>query len=98
MAYNQQQLIEAFLNGETEGITGTANNPGTLKIRGNQLIHYETPILERYKNKYIFNVTRYSLITGQVQKKIKAMVDEKNRIDIKQVPSNINSSLSEYIK
>lgn len=98
MAKNQQQLIEDFINGATEGKTGSSTNPGTLKIKGNQLIHFDTPILERYENKYIFNITRYSILTGLVQKKIKAMITEENRIEIKQIPANIQCSLSKYLK
>lgn len=91
-----QQLIEMFVNGETNAVSGTPKNPGTLKIVGNQLIHYNTPILERLDSKYIFNVTRYSLQTGQVQK-IKAIIPEDSLILVKRVPSDKDISLKEYI-
>ncbi|HBL81975.1 MAG TPA: hypothetical protein DD391_05150 [Clostridiales bacterium] len=71
-----QQLIDSFLSGETEGVSGSQSNPGTLKISGNQLIHYSTPIAERYNDKIIFNVSRYSLQTGQLQKELKASIPE----------------------
>ena len=92
-----QQLIEMFLDGETDAISGTPKNPGTLRIVGNQLIHYNTPILERLDSKFIFNVTRYSLQTGQVQKKIKAIIPEESLILVKKVPSDKDISLKEYI-
>ena len=98
MATNFQQLIDMFINGETNAISGTAKNPGTLKIDGDQLIHYNTPILERTSDKYILNITRYSLQTGQVQKKIKASIPEENRISVKHVPSDTRLRLIDYIE
>jgi hypothetical protein len=98
MAQNQQQLIEEFLQGKKEGITGSPSNPGTCKIKGNQLIHYDTPILERYGDIYIFNITRYSIQTGQLQKKIKTAIPEEKRIAVKQVPRDVKTSLKDFIK
>lgn len=97
MAITQLQLVESFLEGCKEGVSGTATNPGNLKIRNNQLIHYETPILERYNGKYILNITPYSIQTVQLQKKIKTVIDSKSRIEVKRVPRGIRGSLSEYI-
>ena len=98
MAITFQQLIDAFLSGETKGVSGSQSNPGTLKISGNQLIHYSTPIAERHNDKIILNVSRYSLQTGQLQKKLKASIQEDIRIDVKRVPSDVAVSLSNYIK
>lgn len=97
MAITFQQLIDSFLSGETEGRSGSQSNPGTLKIAGNQLIHYSTPIAERYNDKIILNISRYSLQTGQLQKKLKASIPEDIRIDVKRVPSDAAVSLSNYI-
>lgn len=66
-----QQLINMFVDGATEGYSGTKTNRGNLKIVGDQLIHYNTPIAERFGNKIILNTTRYSLQTGQLQKRLK---------------------------
>ncbi len=98
MTINFKQLIDMFISGETHAISGTERNPGTLKIVNNQLLHYSTPILERYNDKYILNVTRYSIQTGQVQKKIKEAIPEENRISVKQVPSGKPLSLKDYIQ
>lgn len=38
-----QQIIDLFVDGATEGYSGTKTNKGNLKIEGNQLIHYSTP-------------------------------------------------------
>ncbi len=98
MNINFKQLIDMFVDGETNAVSGTERNPGTLKIVNNQLLHYSTPILERYNNKYILNVTRYSIQTGQVQKKIKEAIPEEKRISVKQVPSGKPLSLKDYIQ
>lgn len=62
------------------------------------MIHYNTPIAERYGDMFILNTTRYSLQTGQLQKKIKANIPEEKRIDVKRVPSDTTVSLKDYIE
>lgn len=98
MAITQLQLIEKFINGEEEGYTGTDLNPGTLKIIRDQLIHYDTVILERYNDVFILNTTRYSLQTGKIQKKIKERIDAFNRLHVEQVPINTTQSLQTFLK
>ena len=93
-----QQVIDQFIAGDKEGYSGTSKNHGNLKIEGDQLIHYSTPILERLGEKYIFNVTRYSLPTGQLQKKIKASISKDLIIEVKRVPSDTKESLVEYME
>ncbi|SCJ65748.1 Uncharacterised protein [uncultured Ruminococcus sp.] len=93
-----QQVINLFVDGATEGYSGTKTNQGNLKIKGEQLIHYNTPIAERYGDMFILNTTRYSLQTGQLQKKIKATIPEEKRIDVKRVPSDTTVSLKDYIE
>lgn len=93
-----QQVIDQFVAGEKEGYSGTSKSHGNLKIEGDQLIHYSTPILERFGEKYIFNVTRYSIQTGQLQKKIKASISNDLIIEVKRVPSDTKESLKEYIQ
>lgn len=92
-----QKLIDTFIEGSTSGISGTATKPGNLKIIGNQLIHYNTPILERHENKFILNITRYSLQTGQVQKKIKATIDEKDLLYVKGIEKGPKTTLKDFI-
>lgn len=93
-----QQVIDMFMDGCTEGYSGTKKNQGNLRIKGDQIIHYNTPIAERFENKYILNTTRYSLETGQLQKKIKASISDEKRIDVKRVPPDTKLSLSSYIE
>ena len=98
MAITFQHVIDMFIDGSKEGCSGTKESHGNLKIKGDQLIHYSTPIAERFENKYILNTTRYSMQTGQVQKKIKASIPDEKRIDVKRVPSDTQLSLSSYIE
>jgi len=87
-------VIKDFLNGSKEGVSTT----GTLKIKDEQLIHYYTPILERYDGKLLFNVTRYSLATGKLQKLIKEELLDKEYIEVNKVKENYKGSLVDCIE
>lgn len=87
----QQELVEAFINGET---TGTAKS---LSIDGLQLIHYNTAIAERMGETIILNYTRYSLATGKVQKMITDAVDQSRLVYVSGVPSDTRCSLVTYL-
>ena len=98
MAKTFVDVINMFLDGATEGHSGTEQSPGNMSIRGVQLLHYNTPILERIEGgKYIFNNTRYSLQTGRVQKVIKEKLDIDKRIDVKGVPADTKKSLHAFV-
>ncbi|HEL1234560.1 TPA: hypothetical protein TVN79_002055 [Streptococcus equi subsp. zooepidemicus] len=89
----QEQLIDEFLNGATEGICGGSGN---LKIKGDKLVHYQTAIAERYGEKIIINVTRYSLVTGRLQKMLNQKVAEEKQIIARRVKEGHNGSLVEF--
>lgn len=89
----QEQLIDEFLNGATEGVCGGSGN---LKIKGDKLVHYQTAIAERYGEKIIINVTRYSLVTGHLQKMLSQKVAEENQIIARRVREGHNGSLVEF--
>lgn len=93
-----QQLIDSFIDGASVGASGTKNSPGNLRIIGDQLYHYSTPIAERYGDKFILNTTRYSLQTGQVQKKLKETIPAEKRVDVKRVPADTMKSLSTFLQ
>jgi hypothetical protein len=59
-----KELIQALLDGATEGISATK----TLRIVGDQLIHYNTTIAERFDSNVLINHSRYYLATGQLRK------------------------------
>lgn len=92
---NFKEVVQSFLDGATEG---TSSGQGNLKINGNVLIHYFTPILERYGEKYILNYSRYSIVTGRLQKQIKEMLPEEQIIQITRVPEGYKGSLSEFVE
>lgn len=89
----QIELLRQFLEENLqEGDAGNGH------VRNNQYIHYSTPILERYGDKYILNQTRYSIITGQIQKRMKASIPEEQLITVGKVPQDYSGSLSDFIK
>ena len=89
-----KELIQALLDGATEGISATK----TLRIVGDQLIHYNTPIAERFDGKVLVNNSRYSLATGQLQKQIRSMVPEEQQVIVKRVPVDYNGSLRDFVE
>ena len=89
-----KDLIQALLDGATEGVSAT----GTLQIIGEQLIHYNTPIAERFDGKVLVNISRYSLATGQLQKQIRSMVPEEQQMIVKRVPRDYNGSLRDFVE
>ena len=88
-----KDLIEALLEGATEGVSAT----GTLKIKGDQLVYYNTPIAERCGEQVIVNVSRYSLATGQLQKQIRSIVPEEKQVVVKKVSVDYAGSLKDFI-
>ena len=86
----QDELVNCFLRGEQ---TGDASN---LHIIGNQLVHYETPIAERFQDAVILNYTRYSVATGKIQKTIRAKVPKEKLLILKKVEPEAKS-LKDYL-
>ena len=88
----QIELLRQFLEENLQ--TGDAGNG---HVRNNQYIHYWTPILERYGEKYIFNQSRYSIVTGQIQKRMKATISLDKIIVVSKVPENYKGSLKDFL-
>ena len=91
---NFKEVSESFLAGATEGIS---SGQGNLKIKGDLLIHYYNPILERYNDKYILNMTRYSLVTGRLQKQLKELIADDQLLTVTHVPEGYKKSLQDFI-
>ena len=86
------ELLRRFLDENLqEGDAGNGH------VRNNQYIHYWTPILERYGEKYIFNQSRYSIVTGQIQKRMKASIQTEKIIIVSKVPENYKGSLRDFL-
>lgn len=90
-----KDVAEQFLNGAVEG---SSSGQGNLKIKDDVLVHYYTPILERYGNKYILNMARYSLVTGRLQKQLKEMIPEEQLVIVKRVPEGYKGSLKDFVE
>ena len=98
MNKTMRDILNDFFSGACEGISGSKSNPGNLKICGDQVIHFNTPILERYNNKYLLNMTRYSIQTGRLQKLIMEILNEEQYDIVLKVPMDSKESLNKYIK
>lgn len=96
MTYNFQNIIDLFLAGETSGRAGSKSSPGNLGIQGNQLFHYNTPIMERCGEEMIVNLSQYSIQTGRVQKMIKETLGEQYYKVVRRVPRDYKGSLSDF--
>ena len=97
MAITCGKVIENFIAGVKEGDTGSVSSTKTVKIKGDQLIHYSTPIIERDEEGFILNISRYSLATGQLQKRMKELLPAGYRT-VRRVPENCNNSLKDFLE
>ena len=89
----QEQLINHFISGDEEGVCDGGRN---LRILQDKLIHYQTPIAERTNGKIYINVTRYSMVTGRIQKMLVERVPKDKQIIVKSVEEGTKRSLVEY--
>lgn len=90
------QLIILFLQGDTSGATN--GGFGNLKIIGDQLIHYDTVIAERYNGNILLNVSRYSPQTSKIQTTLRESIPHKKLIEVSMVPKNYAATLSKLVK
>ena len=97
MAITCGKVIENFISGVNEGEEGSVSSTKTVRIKGNQLIHYSTPIIERGKEGFILNISRYSLATGQLQKRIKEMLPDGYKT-VRKVAQEYQGSLADYLE
>lgn len=92
---NQKELVEGFLGGAVEGFSGSSLALSNLKIKGSQIIHFSTPILERAGERYILNMTRYSKQTDMLQKTIAAALPADSYDIVQGVEMDYRGSLSD---
>lgn len=74
-----QTIIKSFIKGATSGHTPYRNIYGvgrgtTLRIEGDTLINYETPIAYRIGGAIILKNNKYSRTTSKIQTEIKRQV------------------------
>lgn len=97
MSINFSQLIRSFMDGMKETDENSVSSTGTLKIKGDQLIHYYTPIAERWNGKIIVNTSRYSLVTGRLQKQLKELIPPEQYVPVRGVREAYKGSLSDFV-
>ena len=91
------QLIKSFIDGMNDNDDNARASSGTLKIQGEQLIHYWTPIAERVDKKTLVNITRYSLATGRLQKQLKEIIPEDMYFTVRGIPEGYKGSLKDFL-
>ena len=91
-------MIKNFINGAKSDAEGSISTTGTLKIQDEQLIHYWTPIAERYNNIILVNITRYSLATGKVQKQLRELIPKNLYYSVKGVKEGYKGTLADFYK
>lgn len=89
---SQSDLIKQFVQENLQ-----EGNAGNGHVRNNQYFHFWTPIMERYGNKIIFNQTRYSLVTGRLQKQMKELIPADKIIVVSKVPEGYKGSLVDFL-
>lgn len=97
MSITFENVIKNFISGMLDTDDGAVSTTKTLKIQGEQLIHYWTPIAERHDGKIIVNITRYSLATGKLQKQLKELVPEEQYITVKGIREGYKGSLVDFL-
>lgn len=91
---NQKELVEGFLGGAEEGFSGSSLALSNLRIKGSQIIHFSTPILERIEGRYILNMTKYSKQTDMLQKTIIGVLPQGSYDVVQGVEMDYRGSLS----
>ena len=97
MSVTFEQLIKSFLSGMQDTDQDAVSATRTLRISGEQLVHYQTPIAERWGDKVIVNISRYSLATGKLQKQLRELIPENQYITVKGVREGYSGSLSDFL-
>lgn len=92
-----EQLILGFIDGKKDTDDDSVSTTGTLKIKGEQLVHYWTPIAERWNGKIIVNVSRYSLATGKLQKQLRELIPTDRYVTVKGVREGYTGSLTDFL-
>ena len=97
MSVTFENVISNFISGMSDTEDGAISTTKTLKIQGDQLIHYWTPIAERRDGKIIVNISRYSLVNGKLQKQLRELVPEEKYITVKGVREGYKGSLADFL-
>lgn len=97
MSVTFENVITSFISGMLDTDEGAFSTTKTLKIQGDQLIHYWTPIAERRDGKIIVNISRYSLATGKLQKQLRELIPEEKYVTVKGIREGYKGSLADFL-
>ena len=97
MTTSCEMVFHNFISGMHENEEGSVSSSATVRIKGNQLFNYSTPILERYNGSYIFNASYYSPTTMQIQKRIKKILPNGYKI-VNGVPKDYAGCLHDFLE
>ena len=92
------ELVDAFLEGETNMRTWTKHKPGPLRIINDKMICFETVICERHGEYYIINPGFYSRQTQIAQDLLLQRIPKEKQLYVYGVPFIYWGSLVDYLK
>ena len=90
---NQTEFIKEYVENGADNIES-----GNVSIKDGIFYHYWTPIIERYNDLFIMNVSKYSDVTRFLQRKIKNVIPQKKIVEVKGVPEGHKGRLRDFLK
>lgn len=95
---NAKELISAFIKGEKDGFAGSSPVLSNMRIKGDQLYHYQTPIIQRDGIRFIVNMTGYSPQTKRLQETVLDLTKELELVIVRGVPQDFKGRLIDFIR
>ena len=90
---NQTEFIREYVTNDADNIEN-----GNVSIKDGIFYHYWTPMIERYNNLFILNVSNYSDVTRFLQRKIKSVIPQEKIVEVKSVPEGYKGRLQDFLK
>ena len=90
---NQTEFIREYVINDADNIEN-----GNVSIKDGIFYHYWTPMIERYNNLFILNVSNYSDVTRFLQRKIKSVIPQEKIVEVKSVPEGYKGRLQDFLK
>lgn len=90
---NQTEFIKEYVENGADNIEN-----GNVSIKEGIFYHYWTPMIERYNDLFILNISKYSDVTRFLQRKIKSVVSQEKIIEVKGVPEGYKGRLQDFLK
>ena len=90
---NQTEFIREYVINDADNIEN-----GNVSIKDGIFYHYWTPMIVRYNNLFILNVSNYSDVTRFLQRKIKSVIPQEMIVEVKSVPEGYKGRLQDFLK